>query len=519
MLASVALVAALAALLGPAALPARAAVLRLEAYDAEGKPLAGPDLLAHIAARSGAGAAGAARSGIYVTDLGDAPVPGRPWLVAGATQTWLAWEDASRVRVSLPWPVLEDGFSTVFLDNGGAGYADGDAVLLNEAIAETQHRLFKESLDERLASWEPNYRPSAKSRELIEQAHAAVAKARKEQAPDRRAAAYEKALARISAAWAKALFEHGGQVAAHPKLGPALRWGLTLDETLPSRLADFERVAEDIRRSGANWVRLVFRANPEDFVYGNVRSFLEYDAAVKELTARKLHIMGSVLDSTQWTRSATAAQAAARTRNIVLRYQDRIRSWEVASEPNGDWLGGRKAPHPEELVRRALSESAAEVKRIDPTLETVATLYWWEGTARDDRHPTFAWLKDAEPQGLFAKVDVVALSVYPDEHPMGMAFDTVFRKLHARLPDKRLMLGGFGYVEGKELEGYWWLDPSDVDGARKDLLILFTGAAAATPRPLGGGFWWPTLSTMLNGRSDGESLARIYRRTLERLGR
>ncbi|MCX5787051.1 MAG: hypothetical protein NTX64_00885 [Elusimicrobia bacterium] len=501
------------------ALSARAGTLTLEAFDPQGGRLSGRQLLERIAPVSRKSSITPETSAILVTDLDDAPAGGRPWLLLRGKEAVLSWQGPSRVRLSLPWPVAEDGFSTILLDNGGQGYPDGARVLVSEAAAETEYRLFKESLAERTASWEPNYKPSAKALALQDAARSAMEKAKRQEQSAKRSALFDKALTEISSAWSKMLFEHGTQAAADPKTGPALRWGLTLDESLANRVDQFDKIAKRVESSGANWVRLVFRMNAEDYTYSKPRSFTEYDAAVAALAARKIHIMGSPLDSTMWPRSMEPRLAAARTRNLVLHYRDSIRSWEVASEINGNWLGGVRHPLPEDLILRSVREAAAEVKSIDPALETVATLYWWEGTAMDDVHPTFAWLRRMAPEGVFRQFDVVALSVYPDENPMGLAFDTAFRKLHRYLPNKRLMLGAFGYVEGSKLEGYWWLDPTDIDGARKDLVILYVAAAAAAPNPLGGGFWWPTLNTMMPDARGGDSLVKIYRRTLDRLGR
>ncbi len=498
------------------AAPTWAKTITLDVFDAEGKPVVGPALLAHIAPHA---KKPPENGGLYVTDLDDTPATGRPWLVVTASSTQLAWSGPARVKISLPWPIADDGFSTVVLDNEGAGYADGDRVVLNEAVALTEYRLFKESFEHRSTTWEPSYKPGRKWKEQQEAALAAMAAAKRELEPYRKAALYEKALTRISAAWATMLFEHGSQIAVTPKIGATLRWGLTLDESLASRLADFDNISKKLGGSGANWVRVVFRKNTEDFTYSAQRSFIEYDAMVAELRRRKLHIMGSVLDSTMWPRGLEPKTLEERTRNLVMKYKDVIRSWEVASEPNGNWQGGGKGAVPDETIAKAVQLAAAEVKRIDPSLETVATLYWWEGTAGDDVHPTISWTRKAVFDGVLKQIDVVGLSIYPDDNPMGLAFDTTFRRLHSLLPTKKLLLGGFGYVEGKELDGYWWLEPGDVDGARKDLLILYSGAAASIPSGLGGGFWWPTLSTMLNGSRDGESMFRIYRRTMDRLGR
>ncbi|MBI5200953.1 MAG: hypothetical protein HY925_05150 [Elusimicrobia bacterium] len=506
---------ALAILLALAA-PASAKTLTIEAYDAAGQPLNGPALVAYVAPHA---KKPPEAGGVFVSDIDDTPATGRPWLVSSASSTQLAWSGPLRVKISLPWPVQDDGFSTVTLDNGGQGYADGDKVLLNEAIAETEWRLFKESWEHRSTTWEPSWKPGRKAKEQQAASQEALAAAKRETEPYKKAIAYEKALTRISAAWATMLFEHGSQIATTPKIGATLRWGLTLDESLSARVADFDVIAKKLGSSGANWVRLVFRKNSEDFAYAEPKSFIEYDAVVAELTKRKLHIMGSVLDSTMWPRDVDSSRLSERTKNLVMKYKDVIRSWEVGSEPNGNWQGGGRGAIADDVIAKCVQASAAEVKRIDSSLETVATLYWWEGTANDDHHPTLAWTRKAVWEGTLKQIDVVGLAVFPDDNPMGLAFDTTFRRLHALLPTKKLLLGSFGYVEGKDLDGYWWLDPADVDGARKDLLILYSGSAASIPGGLGGGFWWPTLTTMLNGGRDGESMFRIYRRTMDRLGR
>ncbi|PCI36595.1 MAG: hypothetical protein COB53_08950, partial [Elusimicrobia bacterium] len=64
---------------------------------------------------------------------------------------------------------------------------------------------------------------------------------------------------------------------------------------------------------------------------------------------------------------------------------------------------------------------------------------------------------------------------------------------------------------------YWWLGPKDVKNARKDLAILYTGAAAAIPESVGGGFFWQTLDHMLKPRKRTTSFYRIYRSALKRI--
>lgn len=504
---------------GLTASPAGAAVLRLTAYDQDGAALTAQRLLDHIAPRARRGKAVPETSGIYVTDLFGNPIAGRPWWLAGSTMPAIAWHGAARVKISLPWPVADDGFSTVSFDKEGAGYADGESILLNEEVAATQYRIFRESVKDRMAVWEPNYKPGADSLKKQKKAEEAMAKARAAKGPAERARLFEKALTATSLAWAKVLFEHGSQAAAHPRIGPALRWGLTLDETLVGRLWEYERVLDHLEYARVNWVRLVFRLNPDDFLYANQRSYNEYDRIIADLAARDIRVMGSVLDSALWPSNLTAQALRRRTSNLVLHYKDHVRSWEVGSEPNGTCLGGVHSPLFDDTIMDAVASAAAEVKRIDPSLETVATIYWWEGTAADDRHATFTWLKRAIGRGVFSQIDLVGLSVYPEDNPFGMAFDPVFRELGQYFPTKRLMLGGFGYVEGRDLTGYWWFDSEDVDGARKDLIVLYTGAATSVRRSVGGGFWWHALTQMMGRDRRASGTLDIYRQTLKRLGR
>ena len=102
---------------------------------------------------------------------------------------------------------------------------------------------------------------------------------------------------------------------------------------------------------------------------------------------------------------------------------------------------------------------------------------------------------------------------------MGLAFDPVFRRMRELFPRQKLMLGGYSFGESGAFRGYWWLEPGNVPEARKDLVVLYTGAAAAIPHSLGGGFFWPTLSEMLPPKKKSSSLYRVYRDTVKDLKR
>lgn len=496
--------------------------LRLTAYDPHGRPLDRAGLLAFIgrADRKGSSeerpplmvAAPDGLSGSVAFELSDSEREGGGLV--------LRWEKLARIRASLPWPVAEDGVSTVWIDNEGEGYADGASALLNEEIAAAQHRRFAASWRKRTTEWDPLYKPGGKARRQAASAKEAVEEARSVKDPAKRAAAFDSAAKEVSLAWQKMLYEHGLQIANSEKHKGALRFGLTLDEELPKHLDSYQWVIDTAERSGSNWVRLVFRPNPSDFTYSDRHSFNEYDSIVHALRAKGFRIMGCVLDTAQWPRTLTPEAYAARTSNLVLHFSRLIRSWEVGSELNGDWLGGARQPLGLDAVFKIYTAGAAAVKKAEPSLETVATLYWWDSTAPDYDHSLEGWLKRFVPEGFGKNLDVATVSLWPEDNPVGMAFERPFELLHEALPDKRLMLGSFGYVEREALKGYWWLDPADVDGARKDLVILYTAAACAMPRSLCGGFWWQTLEQMLPpGEQRPTDLFSVYKRNLGQLGR
>jgi hypothetical protein len=510
----------ISAFLGLLAAPSRlfAASLTLLAYGPDGKLMDSKALLAHI------GRADRDRARVAFSPVSIASADGLSAFQRGLFKdaeggaVRLAWQGTERIQFTLPWPVAEDGFSTLWADKKGDGYGDGEKILLNEELALSQYAAFRAAWDRRTKDWSPKYKPGSKAAKLAQNAKEAVEEALKIEDQAKRAAAFDEALHRVSSAWQKTLVEHGIQLADRPKAKDELRFGLTLDSSFANATESYRWVAEKIAKSGANWVRLVFRANPNDFIYAERRSFAAYDSLVEELQSRDIHIMGCVLDTGQWPRDLTPGVYAERAKNLAIHFR-KIKSWEVGSEINGDWLGGPRTPLGLEKVFRIYSEGAAAIKKVEPALETVATLYWWDGTAPDPEHSLFGWLKTYVKRGFGKDLDVVSISLQPEDNPLGLAFERVFERLHEALPAQKLMVGNLGYVEKEELSGYWWFDPKDVDSARGDLLMLYTPAACAAPNSLCGGFWWQTLQQMILPSRKVTALYRVYAESLEQVGR
>ncbi|MDD5630163.1 MAG: hypothetical protein PHU21_13935, partial [Elusimicrobia bacterium] len=243
--------------------------LKLIVRDPSGKTLKLEEFLSFIGRADRAPDSDQRLSGIFVAPPDDPGAASRPLLEQKGELITLSWEKLARVSLSLPWPVAEDGFSTVWADKNGQGFADGDAVFLNEEIAITQHRRFRESLRKRMTDWSPIYKPGGKARAATEQAQKLMAEALAAKDGAARAPAFDAALTAVSSAWQKLLFEHGLQIALGSKDKGSLRFGLVIDESMFKRLSHYDNIISAIERTGANWVRLVFRSNPEDFVYGS----------------------------------------------------------------------------------------------------------------------------------------------------------------------------------------------------------------------------------------------------------
>lgn len=498
--------------------PALGGTIRIAAYDAQGRQLDLEGLLRHIGRADGKNSRDPKQAPIAVLNDG-IPIQAKPRLSQKGADVLLSWDKPARASLSLPWPVAEDGFSTVLIDKEGSGFSDGDVVFLNEQIASTQYRLLRDSLRKHSTEMQPPYKQDAKSRKKAQEAKDFMAAALAVKEPAARAAAFDKALRATSLAWQTLLIEHGTQIARAQKKAGDLRFAVTLDESLLDRLNHFRWLIAALERSGTNWVRLVFRANPGDFAYARLGSFNDYDEIVSELRRRGLKVMGCVLDTAQWPGGLTPETYSERVKNLVLHYKDQIRSWEVGSEINGDWLGGRKDPLPLDRIYRIYSAAADTVKEIDPELETAATLYWWEGTAPDGEHSTLGWLRRRRREGFGRNLDVLGLSLQVDDNPVGMALEPLFERVHRELPDKNLMISSLGYVEGDSLKGYDWLDAQDVWSARSDLVLFLTPASCAMPRSLCGGFWWQALDQMLPGNRKTTPLFSDHAKALEQLGR
>lgn len=259
---------------------------------------------------------------------------------------------------------------------------------------------------------------------------------------------------------------------------------------------------DEAKKQGNDWVRILFEeadAN-QDFTFSNRETFKEYDEAINYARSIGLNVMGQILDSSSWPKDITVEKYRLRTINLVTHYQNRISVWEIGNEINGNWLIKKKNLDQDNLIIDSVKAAADEVKRINNDYKTVITLYWSEGTS-DYEHSLFLWINKWESKKNFGKnIDIIALSIYPANNPVGSAFDITIQKLREKFPDKKIMIGEFDHNTGM---GYWW-HSDDVSEARKDLVEQYYTAMMGYDYSINGGFWWYFYDEMIKDGRESE---------------
>jgi hypothetical protein len=274
----------------------------------------------------------------------------------------------------------------------------------------------------------------------------------------------------VSAAWSTLLRDYGVQQAGAARERRPLQWGVTFDTT--TDLDQRARGYVDLLGAGSSdgWVRLVFDGS---------EPAASYRDAVRVVHANGLKVNGLLLDSSEMGELSLDAFTA-RTQEYVDGLPE-VDQWEIGNEVNGEWLGPDVVPK--------ISSAAAYVKaRGKPTL---LTLYWQLGEG-DEEHSMFTWAAQNLGPELLADIDVLGLSVYPEDHPMGPAtFDRVLETLHARYPDKRLAVTELGYWS-EDLGHQWWYgSATDPTGeGRRAVARLYQSAILGYPYSAGGAYWW-----------------------------
>jgi hypothetical protein len=368
---------------------------------------------------------------------------------------------AQPVALALNWPTTR-GYSLVILDDGGGGFTSpGTVNFTYQAALDAQRRL------DAMVAARPTY--VASTGFDAADAHAASLIQRATQATDEsdRGRFGQRALDQVNVAGDLLLSEFG-PADAHTRLAASAPWfGATLDTTEDheARL-DLARATTD----PFGWVRIVFDRNrpPSDYV-----------EMVKAAKARGLKVMGEPVDS-YYAKHYTRPRYLRRFRSYVNAFP-RIDAWEVGNEVNGRWLGPG--------IDRKVADVASWVQ-AHSSATVVLTLYWQIGTDAA-KWSTFNWVRANLPASTRRDLDVVLLSSYVEDAPLGMAFDEVMRTLHAEFPDQLLGIGELDYWAPDTSRAWWAFDRGDPTGAgRHEVAAQYYAASLGYPYAIGGCFWW-----------------------------
>jgi hypothetical protein len=238
------------------------------------------------------------------------------------------------------------------------------------------------------------------------------------------------------------------------------------------------------------WVRIVFDRDKGPTYYAD------------EITAAHqagLHVVGQLLDSSDMAKVSLRAWKS-RVRSYVSALPT-VDEWEVGNEVNGNWLGRDVVPK---------ITYAADYVKTHTSARTLLTLYWQLGED-DAAHSMYTWAKRNLSSSLLSQVDDLGISLYPEDHPMGVTFDRAFSTLHSLFPSQRIEITELGYWSADLGHTWWWGSQTDGTGAgRQAVANLYQAAVMGYSYSGGGAYWWYYLEEALPENALWSTLAGIH---------
>ncbi len=446
-------------------------------------------------------------------DLNSTNTPMSP--VVHSTDLAFSLPAAGSAALALTWPSSASrGYSMVLLDNLGVGFSSSATVNFTFQVARDLKNRFDAALNSRLAAT-PAFAPSSaftSSKTTLSTDFTAMMSASSESEKGKLGWVV---LSDLHATFDMLLAEYGGQLAKYkdennqgsPWLGTTFddatssnigtRLGYARNATLPSGVSP---------NPGYGWVRIVFDLGTP---------LGDYDNAVKSAHSKGLLVMGMPFDSTTARAClptsnpthCTASEYQARFKSLVDHFSNNsnsamnIDAWEVGNEINGEWIDedpvtGTYSYGSGDMATKIAA--AADYVHAHTNATTVGTLYWQVPTSNRPLNSTFTWAKNnLVDTGYANKLDVVLLSTYVEDAPMGSGFDTAMSALIAMFGNKPVGLGEFDYFYTDTSRYFWSLTHLNAAStqaaarvARPALATQAYSSMLAYPTSIGGGFWW-----------------------------
>jgi hypothetical protein len=218
--------------------------------------------------------------------------------------------------------------------------------------------------------------------------------------------------------------EYGIQYAGSNRSTFRPQWGVTFD-TITGGTGDLATVRDLVGGDPQDgWVRIVFDRKKSPSYYAN-----EIAAAHQA----GLRVVGQFLDSSDMAKVSMRAWKS-RVRAYVSALPT-VDEWEVGNEVNGNWLG-------RDVVSKITY--AANYVKTHTSARTLLTLYWQLGED-NAAHSMYTWAKRNLSSSLLSQIDDIGISLYPEDHPMGVTFDRAFSTLHSLFPSQRIEITELGY--------------------------------------------------------------------------
>lgn len=391
-----------------------------------------------------------------------------------------------------------NGYSLVVLDNGGAGFTTGGTVNFTYRAAHDA----KVRLDAALAARTgPAYLRSAAFNSAYDAAMADLVQADAQGASESVKGRYGAlALDRLDVA-SDLLLKEYGTVYAKTATPVADRWsGFTIDESKASgnayktSLDTIQTMTAATPPTETGWVRFVMDPTESATTYANEIAYAHSEG---------LKVLFEPVDSAYCDASSpaqgfdcslSAYHASFIDATTHLTGSAAPDAFEVGNEVNGDWVlsSGLNTP------AARLTDAASVVATNAPRALRVVTLFWQLNTAASPTTSLFNWARANLTPSIRADIDVVLLSTYVEQAPLGLAFDQVMNRLLAEFKGKQIGIGELGYwIQGQR---HWWAYsklPSGTNATATDLQPIadqYYRAALGYAGSVGGGFWWNSSS-------------------------
>lgn len=497
---------------------ARTSTLTLTFYDKTGAAMTGQaayDLIRAKADNLANGYAGkvvmAAVDPASLADVNPVNAPISPTVTAAG----LTVAVPAGAALSVTWPTSATrGYSELELDNAGAGYRSSATVNFTYRAALDVKRRFDLAVTARTGAT-PAYVPSpafSTARAALDDDYTAMTAVGTESARGRLG---WRVLDDVHTAYDLILAEYGPRLArykgAHGQGRPWL--GTTFDDAQAAGTATRLEYARDATlpagaatNPGYGWVRIAFDLGSAP---------ADYDGAVLAAHRDGLRVMGMPFDSTtarachprDRPTGCTAAQYTARYASYLRHFSNRpdprrdVDAWEVGNEVNGEWIDTDPRTDAYSYGSGGMATKISQVADLvhaTTRAPTVGTLYWQTATSDYPKNSTFRWARDnLVATGIARKLDVVLLSTYVEDAPMGIEFDHAMSALRAMFPRSEVGVGEFDYFYTDTARYFWSLShltarstQAAAQAARPALAAQYYAAALGYPRSVGGMFWW-----------------------------